>query len=368
VLRWTNRGSAHHASSSRRAFTLIELLVVIAIIGILAGMLFPVFARARESARKTQCLANVKNIAMAFQIYLTDYDAFYPRGNGQADAVQYVTDLCGGCRLDCGPTDLNPYLRVPVILDEYIKSRDVWRCPSARMSTAVLNGIPINPTTPDWLTALKNSTSCPMGGGRVCVQSFPPGWGGNITDTLTQGQCGQGPGTFDQSIGTPCPIRARKFSEIRDATKTIVCLDAGVSMEAGRTSAYAYPDMSKYDQLLTGCGGGGNGGTWNQSDCGNPTIASQCSPLALSAGGDGRWTKDVSYRKTFARHLGGENLGFADGHAKWWDAEQILNGGADHSRHGIHPQQLYGICNCFNPTDQQRSNFPVPVDPNGGLL
>ena len=61
-----------------KAFTLIELLVVIAIIGILAAMLFPVFARAREAARKTQCLANVKNIAMALQIYLTDYDRFPP--------------------------------------------------------------------------------------------------------------------------------------------------------------------------------------------------------------------------------------------------------------------------------------------------
>jgi prepilin-type N-terminal cleavage/methylation domain-containing protein/prepilin-type processing-associated H-X9-DG protein len=357
-----------HQGSARRAFTLIELLVVIAIIGILAAMLFPVFARARESARKTQCLANVKNIAMAFQIYLTDYDAFYPKGNGQKEAVDYVTSLCGGCRLDCAPTQLNPYLRVPVILDEYIKSRDVWRCPSAKMSTAVLNGLPINPCTPDWLTALKANDNCPMRGDRVCVESWPPGWGGATTDTTVQGQCAQGPGAFDQSVGTPCPIRARKMSEMRNVSATIVCLDAGVSMEAGRTSAYAYPDMSKYDQLLTGCGGGGNGGTWSQDDCGNPTVASQCSPLALSAGGDGRWTKDVSYRKTFSRHMGGDNLGFADGHAKWYNAEQVLNGGVDHSRHGIHPQQLYGICDCFNPTAQPRSDFPVPNDPNGGLL
>src|SRR5512137_1497973 len=62
----------------RKGFTLIELLVVIAIIGILAAMLFPVFARARESARKTQCLANVKNLAIAFNMYLIDYDRFPP--------------------------------------------------------------------------------------------------------------------------------------------------------------------------------------------------------------------------------------------------------------------------------------------------
>ncbi len=55
-----------------KGFTLIELLVVIAIIGILAAMLFPVFARARESARKTQCLANIKNIAIALNMYLVE--------------------------------------------------------------------------------------------------------------------------------------------------------------------------------------------------------------------------------------------------------------------------------------------------------
>ena len=56
--------------TKRKGFTLIELLVVIAIIGILAAMVFPVFARARESARKAVCLSNVKNIALAFQMYL----------------------------------------------------------------------------------------------------------------------------------------------------------------------------------------------------------------------------------------------------------------------------------------------------------
>src|SRR5512139_2327273 len=106
----------------RRGFTLIELLVVIAIIGILAAMLFPVFARARESARKTQCLANVKNIAMAIQIYLTDYDRMFPKEHN-AEARQYFVDMgcCDGGGADCRATGANPYLRHPVILDEYTK-------------------------------------------------------------------------------------------------------------------------------------------------------------------------------------------------------------------------------------------------------
>src|SRR3954453_19476700 len=58
----------------RNAFTLIELLVVIAIIAILAAILFPVFAQARESARKTACLSNAKQLGLGILMYVQDYD------------------------------------------------------------------------------------------------------------------------------------------------------------------------------------------------------------------------------------------------------------------------------------------------------
>lgn len=61
-----------------RGFTLIELLVVIAIIAILAAMLFPVFARAREAGRKTVCLSNLRQLGMASQMYAQDYDGLLP--------------------------------------------------------------------------------------------------------------------------------------------------------------------------------------------------------------------------------------------------------------------------------------------------
>ena len=67
------------ASSPRpRGFTLIELLVVIAIIAILAAILFPVFAQAREKARESACLNNTKQMALAVQTYMNDNDGGYP--------------------------------------------------------------------------------------------------------------------------------------------------------------------------------------------------------------------------------------------------------------------------------------------------
>jgi prepilin-type processing-associated H-X9-DG protein/prepilin-type N-terminal cleavage/methylation domain-containing protein len=67
-----------HKQCPRSAFTLIELLVVIAIISILAAILFPVFAQAREKARQTQCLSNMKQWGSGFMMYIQDYDETFP--------------------------------------------------------------------------------------------------------------------------------------------------------------------------------------------------------------------------------------------------------------------------------------------------
>lgn len=68
----------NNVNSRRNGFTLIELLVVIAIITILAGILFPVYSRSREQARKTTCMNNLKELGMALAMYIQDYDDTFP--------------------------------------------------------------------------------------------------------------------------------------------------------------------------------------------------------------------------------------------------------------------------------------------------
>ncbi len=104
----------------RRGFTLIELLVVIAIIAILAAILFPVFARAREKARQTSCLNNVKELALAFAMYAQDYDETCPG---------YIAYTPGSVyRPYC--QNNGTYLYWMDLLYPYVMNRQVYRCPS----------------------------------------------------------------------------------------------------------------------------------------------------------------------------------------------------------------------------------------------
>ncbi len=114
-----------------RGFTLIELLVVIAIIAILAAILFPVFAQAREKARQTSCISNMRQLGTATQMYQTDYD-------GNFSPIRVTCCQCGD-GTTCPNVPDGSVLTWRNVIQPYIKNVNIFSCPSNP------NGRPLGP-------------------------------------------------------------------------------------------------------------------------------------------------------------------------------------------------------------------------------
>ncbi|MFB3883505.1 MAG: type II secretion system protein [Armatimonadota bacterium] len=333
--------------SRRRGFTLIELLVVIAIIGILAAMVFPVFARARESARKAVCLSNVKNIALAINMYLADNSDTFPTWEHRQDVIDYFETQPGGGDDCVKQSDTwaagvgNPYIRWPVVLDEYTKNRDVWRCPSAKLFGAATFIVPYA----DWLGYLK-STEGQWGdgtnaGGLCMHMTFPPGWGGEVTDSILQ-QRMAGPegarGDFT-AVANKSFIQGyaageenftdMKLAQIQDAASAPVISDGGSLPSWLSMGSMAYPDI-----CCAECAGVGPiAWNWPTESCPDGSYCPECPPYHATY----RTVHDgfESWQKESTRHLGGSNLGFADGHAVWMSAKAMIAKSDDRGFEGV---------------------------------
>jgi prepilin-type N-terminal cleavage/methylation domain-containing protein len=138
-------GSPRGAGS--RGFTLIELLVVIAIIAILAAILFPVFAKAREQARKTACVSNVAQLGKAWMMYVQDWDEQFPPRMPNPDPATGPFP-CKPCRT----IDVRPYA-LP-----YIKSEGLFRCPSD--AGVPMSLIPADPSKGQPIWKAEGSSYC----------------------------------------------------------------------------------------------------------------------------------------------------------------------------------------------------------------
>jgi prepilin-type N-terminal cleavage/methylation domain-containing protein/prepilin-type processing-associated H-X9-DG protein len=134
---------------TRRGFTLIELLVVIAIIAILAAILFPVFAKAREKARQSSCLSNLKQLGLAGLSYAQDYDEKLPPG--------YIYE---------GP-DVNWLVSWMQLCQPYIKNAQVCVCPSWSAPSHYTDGVNV-------AGGLQKATLIP-------VESYTTMWGGGAS-------------------------------------------------------------------------------------------------------------------------------------------------------------------------------------------
>ncbi|MBM3457830.1 MAG: prepilin-type N-terminal cleavage/methylation domain-containing protein [Armatimonadetes bacterium] len=163
----------------RRGFTLIELLVVIAIIAILAAILFPVFARAREAARKSTCISNLGQLGKGLMMYVQDYDEIYPVSNQEADRMPRQQP-----HVWLGSAGRYPHLAD--VVAPYIRNEGLFKCPT--MGKEVQRAAPNN-----WVVADRGGSygyRCFCGFGRPSnVPLEQPAAGADLVGFLQLGIC-----------------------------------------------------------------------------------------------------------------------------------------------------------------------------------
>lgn len=242
-------------SVASNGFTLIELLVVIAIIAILAAILFPVFAQARAKARQTVCLSNTKQMGLALAQYTQDFDETLPMGGWAAGSNQ-----------SRWYRDLYPY----------VKNLYVYVCPE-------ITSDPIPGTAGYYVPTLYNFPR--FDGDKGTYPTSPGGYAINA-NIVNYGSASKALADIKDSAGTFC---------ICDASRVTNAILASDALKYDPTTWPKYQDRDSDWEVYPPT-------DWTGS------VASQT-----------RYSTDTTTarRRPMARHNGGLNIIFCDGHAKW---------------------------------------------------
>lgn len=265
-------------TQAKKAFTLIELLVVIAIIAILAAILFPVFGRARENARRSSCQSNMKQMGLGVMQYVQDYDEKYPQ------AYWYVNDTDGP----------GGYVHWSSMIQPYTKSFQLFVCPSDP------NGGQLPTNTFDQqaprISYTANSALLPRkrrtadAGNTVALAAVDETAKLiMLTEMSDTAQCVQG-----TSVASGAALKSHRSTNA-------LALDASGAQFSGEYAATATLPASLYAVTAAKAKA--------DTDACKVTAATTYSHLTYTAP---------------ERHLEGANYTFADGHVKWYRLSQTL--------------------------------------------
>jgi prepilin-type N-terminal cleavage/methylation domain-containing protein len=256
---------------TRSGFTLIELLVVIAIIAILAAILFPVFAQAREKARAISCLSNIKQMGLSLAMYTQDYDELF---------VGMIEGTNDPLLVAAGKGD---YYFWPKLLDPYTKSWQIYKCPDAADPLGVWGG-----GTAAWYGNWMNDSS--VGYNYLALQDWPA--------------CGtSSTGLSLAAVGEPAHTIAFIDSANQSTTDPLP-----TNTEEGISFVQAPAQFAAIDPALVTC-------TWyNGAHGGWDWALAPSNPTPDFTG----WSIN--------RHTAGENVGWVDGHAKFMQQSQLWAG------------------------------------------
>jgi prepilin-type N-terminal cleavage/methylation domain-containing protein/prepilin-type processing-associated H-X9-DG protein len=195
-------------ASIRKAFTLIELLVVIAIIALLAAILFPVFARARENARRSSCQSNLKQIGLGIAQYAQDYDEKNP-----PPTLGYGHSSCSAA--NAGSDDLR-CMKWMDLIQPYVKSTQIFNCPSDDFSGTLRKpyAVPVGMDSSSPRTNTNNTTDPSYFGSYACNKGYYQNNVNNATFDLVGPISGYARSGATQQHGVPISVVAAPATTI----------------------------------------------------------------------------------------------------------------------------------------------------------